>query len=89
MDDKIFDLPQTNQAISAMSADIANLLVSINTKKEQLRKKEQEYQETIKSKDITLSELQVSAEAALNTVDGVISQIDGMLKNDGSGNDNN
>ena len=89
MDDKIFELPQTNQAISAMSPDIATLLVSINAKKEQLRKKEQEYQETIKSKDITLSELQVSAEAALNTVDGVISQIDGMLKNDGSGNDNN
>ena len=89
MDDKIFELPQTNQTISAMSADIATLLVSINAKKEQLRKKEQEYQETIKSKDIALSELQVSAEAALNTVDGVISQIYGMLENDGSGNDNN
>ena len=89
MDDKIFDLPQTNQAISAMSADIANLLVSINTKKEQLRKKEQEYQETINNKDFALNELQVSAEAALDTVSNVISQIDGMLENDGSGNDNN
>ena len=89
MDDKIFELPQTNQAISAMSADIASLLVSINAKKEQLRKREQEYQETINNKDINLNELQVSAEAALCTVNDVIYQIDGMLENDGSSNDNN
>ena len=89
MDDKIFELPQTNQAVSAMSADIASLLVSINAKKEQLRKKEHEYQETINNKNIALNELQVSAENALCTVNDVIYQIDGMLENDGSSNDNN
>ena len=89
MENNFFELTQTNQALSALSADIASLATSIKAKKELLKKQYQNCESALLAKEQSLEELQLASAEVLADLDGVISQLEKVLEDNGSGNNNN
>lgn len=89
MENKIFEFPQTSQAISALSADIVKIISALKTQRVDTESMVKQYKNTLQKKDKTLEALQQSSSEILNNLDGIISQLDKVLEENGSSNNNN
>ncbi len=89
MENKIFEFPQTSQAISALSADIVKVISALKAQRVDAETTMQQYKNSLKEKDNALEALQQSSVAILENLDGVISQLDKVLEKDGTSNNNN
>lgn len=89
MENKIFEFPQTSQAISALSADIVKLVSALKTQRINTESTIKQYEASLKAKDDTLATLQQSSSSILVGFDNVISQLNKVLEKDGTSNNNN
>lgn len=89
MENKKIELQQTIQALAELSATTAALTAALKTKQEELRIRLAADNLALAQKEQSLADLQKQAAATLQGIDGIISQIDNVLENNGTGNDNN
>ena len=89
MENKKIELPQTIQALAELSATTAALTAALKTKQAELRIRLAADNLALAQKEQSLADLQKQAAATLQGIDGIISQRDNVLENNGTGNDNN
>lgn len=89
MENKIFDLPLTNQALAEFSATAAKLEAALKIRQEEQRQIQENNRLEIEQKSQALAELQQSTSQVLQNMNGIISQLDNVLENNGTSNDNN
>lgn len=89
MDSKKFDFPQTSSAIAELSANIAKLTGDFKLKKDSLQKQYSQDKEALAAKEAALADLQQSSTSIIEQLDGIISQLDKVLDEDGTRNSNN
>ncbi len=89
MENKNFNLPLTNQALAEFSATAARLEAALKAKQAELRTERENSRAEHAQKAQSLGNLQETAAAVLQNMDGIISQIDNVLENNGSSNNNN
>ena len=89
MESKNFELPQTTQALAELSATAAALAAAFKSKQAELKRRHEDSLTELKAKEEALAGLQTASAAALAGMDDMISQLDKVLENNGTGNHNN
>ena len=89
MDNKKFELPLTTQALGELSATTAALSAALKSKKEEIRSRMAENERAAAQKSAELVLLQNKTAETLQSMDNLISQIDNVLENNGTSNNNN
>ncbi len=89
MENKNFELPLTTQALAELSASTAALVSALKAKQAELDSRQTVGAAELNRKQTALAGLQKASVETLSKVEGMISQLDKVLENDGTGNHNN
>ena len=89
MDNNFFQFSETTKALSELSADIIKLTSNFKAEKEKLIQNCQEQKNTLEQKNNSLNSLQLKSSEVISNLDSIISQLDKVLKKNGSRNNNN
>ena len=89
MENKKVELPLAANALSELSATVAAIATGLKNKQDELNNNLAKNEKKLAQKEQCLAELQIKTTEALQNIDGLISQIDNILENDGTSNNNN
>lgn len=89
MENKNFELPLTTQALAELSASTAVLVSALKAKQAELDSRQTAGAVKLNRNQAALAGLQKASVETLSKVEGMISQLDKVLENDGTGNHNN
>lgn len=89
MDNNFFQFSETTKALAELSADIIKLTSNFKAEKEKLIQNCQEQKNTLEQKNNSLNSLQLKSSEVISNLDSIISQLDKVLKKNGSRNNNN
>lgn len=89
MENKNFELPLTTQALAELSASTAALVSALKAKQAELDSRQTAGAAELNRKQTALAGLQKASVETLSKVEGMISQLDKVLENNGTGNHNN
>ena len=88
MEAKKIEFTETNNALAELSEALVNLNVSVSAKKNELKTQSKQQENILKDRESRLQILTTSSENILHNIDNIISQLDKVLENDGTGNNN-
>ncbi len=89
METKNQNLTRTQDALASLSEALLKLNAAADAKKELLKKQNKQTAETIENREKRLEILKASSEKISAQIDHIIENLDKVLENDGTGNNNN
>lgn len=89
METKNQNLTRTQDALAGLSEALLKLNAAADAKKELLKKQNKQTAETIEDREKRLEILKASSEKISAQIDHIIENLDKVLENDGTGNNNN
>ncbi len=89
MEAKKIDFSHTSEALSELSEALSNLSAATAAKKNELKNAEKQQGLLLKDRENRLEILTTSSENILSNIDGIIENLNKVLEDDGTSNDNN